>query len=146
MNQVKLALVVVALAAALGLPGHGQEPKKVGDLMKRKLELSQKVLEGIALNDFDKIGKHGGELIQVSKEAEWKALKTARYELYSNEFRRTAEALVESAKDKSLDGAALAYVDLTLTCVKCHKHVREVRQTRNDSPSGPAGRGGRAGE
>jgi hypothetical protein len=148
----KMNLIVVVLALAVGLPalsGHGQEPKRepkklndaiakeLGDLMKRKLENSQKVLEGVAMNDFDKIGKHADELIFISKQAEWKVLKTPEYELYSNEFRRNAADLVQKAKEKNLDGAALAYVDLTLTCVKCHKHVRETRKVRLDLPDPP---------
>ncbi|HXG08220.1 MAG TPA: hypothetical protein VNK04_00360 [Gemmataceae bacterium] len=151
MKKVKLVVVILALAAAMpALRGHGQEPKKepkklddaiakdLSDLMKRKLEHSQKVLEGVALNDFNKIAKHADELIFISKRAEWKVLKTPQYELHSNEFRRTAEELVQKAKDKNLDGAALAYVDLTLTCVKCHKHVREVRNVRFDLTGPPA--------
>ena len=41
-------------------------------------------------------------------------------------------ALVENARKKNLDAAALNYVDMTLTCVKCHNHVREIRMARFD--------------
>ena len=150
MKRVKLVVVMFALAAGMpALSGHGlepkQEPKKIdkaigkelSDLMKRKLENSQKVLEGVAMNDFDKISKHADELIFISKQAEWKVLKTPEYEVYSNQFRRNAADLVQKAQDKNLDGAALAYVDLTLTCVKCHKHVRETRRVRLDLSNSP---------
>jgi hypothetical protein len=100
--------------------------------MHRKLNNAQKVLEGVAMKDFDKISAGAEELIAISKEAEWKVLKTPRYELLSDEFRRNAEALVKNAKEKNLDAAALSYVDMTLACVKCHKHVREVRMVRLD--------------
>jgi hypothetical protein len=100
--------------------------------MLKKLQNSQQVLDGLALGDFDKIGKHAEELIRISKAAEFKVLKTPQYEIYSNDFRRNADTLVNMAKGKNLDGAALAYVELTLTCVKCHKHVREVRMARLD--------------
>jgi hypothetical protein len=90
------------------------------------------VLEGVAVKDFDLIVNNAEELVQVSKTAEWKVHKTAQYERYSNDFRRSAETLIEQAKAKNLDGATLAYVDMTLTCVKCHKHVREERMTRLD--------------
>jgi hypothetical protein len=151
MKRMKLIVAILVLAAGMpALSGHGQqskrEPRKLNDaiakelseLMKRKLENSQKVLEGVAMNDFEKISKHADELIFISKQAEWKVLKTPEYELYSNDFRRNAADLVQKAKDKNLDGAALAYVDLTLTCVKCHKHVRETRKVRLDLPPQPA--------
>lgn len=128
-------LVAVCLAIVIPtLPGHGQEPKakEMDVLMQRKLANAQKVLEGIALNDFEKIAKHAEDLMEVSKAAEWKVLKTPQYETHSNDFRRNAEALTMAAKTKNIDAAALAYVDLTLTCVKCHKHVREVRRARVD--------------
>jgi len=134
-----LVVVLAALAALPLLSGHSDEPKKdrIGDLMKRKLENSQKVLEGLALNDFDKIAHHAEELLTISKEAEWKVIKTPQYEIHSNDFRRTADGLIKDAKDKNLDGAALNYVELTLTCIKCHKHVRETRRTSLDLPPGP---------
>jgi hypothetical protein len=31
------------------------------------------------------------------------------------------------AERKNLDGVALTYVDMTLTCVKCHQHCREQK-------------------
>jgi hypothetical protein len=132
--------VVTVLALLLAVPtlsGHGGEPKKgdkLSDLMHKKLVASQGVLEGIALNDFEKIGKQADELASISKQAEWKVLKTPKYELYSNDFQRTAGDLAKNAKAKNIDAAALNYVELTLTCVKCHKHVRETRDAGLGAP------------
>jgi hypothetical protein len=139
MNKRRLVLAAGLLALLLPAPlTHSEEPKKPADddklagLMQRKLQHSQKVLEGVALNNFDLIAKHAEELIQISKSTDWKVIRQPQYELYSNEFRRTADNLVKAARDKNGDGAALTYVDLTLSCVKCHKYVREVRMTRRD--------------
>lgn len=84
----------------------------------------------LALADFKKIAANAEDLIDISKAAEWKAVKSPTYEVYSNEFRRVADRLITKAKEKNIDGAASAYVELTLTCVRCHKHVREVRVVR----------------
>jgi cytochrome c556 len=141
MKNVSFVVVMLALTGVMSAPsGNGQERKEIkkrndatqemSRLMKRKLENSQKVLEGLALNNFDKIGKHADELISLSKQAEWKVLKTPEYELFSNEFRRSAAELVKNAKGKNLDGVTLAYVDLTFTCVRCHKYVREARRVQ----------------
>jgi len=59
-------------------------------------------------------------------------VKTPRYANYSNEFQEIAEKLIKAAKEKNLDGATLAYLEMTSSCVKCHKHVREVRMVRLD--------------
>jgi hypothetical protein len=114
------------------LAGHSDDDKGLRELMQRKLHASQRVLEGIALADFDKIAKSAEELVLVSKATQWKVIKSPRFELYSNEFRRSADSVAESAREKNIDGAALAYVDLTLNCVKCHKYVRESRMSRLD--------------
>lgn len=137
MRKVRTVLVVLLLLALASVGGQGEEPKKVSELMRRKLEGSQKVLEGLATNDPKLIAKHAEELIAISKAAEWKVIKTARYELHSNDFRRTAETLMQNAKDKNLDAAALSYVELTLSCLRCHKYVREVRMTRHDGAAEP---------
>ena len=142
----KLAYLMAVLLVTVGFPsftGYGEEqktaddpPKKVRDLMHKKLENSQKILEGIAINDFKLIAKHAEELIDLSKQVEWKVLKTPQYEIHGNQFRRSAETLIKDAKDKNIDAAALTYMEMTLTCVRCHKYVREERMTRLelDSP------------
>ena len=94
----KLAYLMAVLLVTIGFPsftGYGEEqktaddpPKKVRDLMHKKLENSQKILEGIAINDFKLIAKHAEELIDLSKQVEWKVLKTPQYEIHSNQFRR----------------------------------------------------------
>jgi len=124
--------LLTTLALLAGIPvfdGHGAEPKKVEELMQQKLKHSQKVLEGVAVKDFKGIIKHSEEMLLIANEVEWKVLKTREYENYSNEYRRNLQGLIKNAKNENLDACALSYVETTLTCVKCHKHVREVRMT-----------------
>lgn len=138
MKRASYVLTLLLLFAAIPLvSGHGAEPKKVAEIMRKKLKHSQTVLEGLAMKDFKKISKSADELLFLTNEEEWNVLRTVNYENYSNEFRRNLQGLMKSAKDKNLDGCALSYVDMTLTCVKCHKYVREVRMGR--LPSLPRG-------
>jgi len=117
--------VLVALAYAAG---HGDDkPAKKPTLMEKKLASAQKVLEGLAKNDFEAIRENAGILNDLSKQAAWKMVETPRYETYSEEFQRITLKMMNQGKEKNLDGAALSYVDMTLMCVKCHQHVREVR-------------------
>ena len=124
--------VLVCLWTARGY-GEDKQPVKQSDFMRKKLEHSQKVLEGIAIGDFDKISRHASELLDLSKLAEWKVIASPRYELHSNDFRRSAQTLIDEAKAKNLDGCSgLRRSDPELR--QCHKHVREVRMTRLDQP------------
>jgi|SRR5581483_8120120 hypothetical protein len=135
-----LAAAVFAFGT-MAFAGHGGEPpqSKAAELMRKKLQQSQKLLEGIALSDFDKITQHADELILISKETDFKIMKTPQYQMYTDEFRGNAEDLVKKAKDKNIDGVTLAYMQLTLTCVKCHKYCREVRMTFKDQEKKPLG-------
>jgi hypothetical protein len=112
---------------------------QVSKLMAEKLKSSQKLLEGIAIGDFNKITTSAEKLIQLSNTEEWMQLKTTRYELHSNEFRRAAEALIQKAKSKNIDGATLAFFEMTMSCVRCHQYVREVRDARLPDLPNPAG-------
>jgi hypothetical protein len=134
MKPLTVTLVVLGLALDGWLSSSpSQQPKQARNpIMQMKLSHAQKILEGIALNDFNLIEKHADELIILSNKAEWHVLPTRDYLLQSNEFRRNAELLTKAAKGKNLDGATLAYVQLTMSCVSCHKHVREVRMARLD--------------
>jgi hypothetical protein len=132
MKRLLIVLLVCAVSFGLWLSlSEGQEPKKARDLlMQQKLANAQKVLEGVAVKDFDLIEKHADELILLSKKAEWRAFQTPEYIRHSDDFRRNCEQMTKTAKEKNLDGAALAYVQMTMSCVNCHKYVREVRMAR----------------
>ena len=94
--------------------------------MLSKTKEVQTLLEGLTLNDVAKVRKSAEELLRISKEAQFrKALNTAKYELHANSFQRSAEAVIEKAKAKNFDGATLAYLDMTMTCIRCHQHSRE---------------------
>ena len=133
-----LVVIVVFVVAVLGpvIWGFGvraaPQPKAddVAALMQRKLTHAQKLVEGIALADFDKVGPSAKELSALSKLAEFKVLKSAQYELHANEFRRALDDIQAGVKQKSLDAVTLGYVDMVLSCVRCHKHVRDVRMAR----------------
>ena len=82
--------------------------------------------------EIDLNAKHAEELLEISKKAEWKVLATPLYVLYSNQFQNNVEEMIKNSRKKNIDAAALSYVEVTLTCVKCHKHVREKRMARLD--------------
>ena len=127
----KKLLAVIVLVALYGLffasQGRSQKRATVGEIMKAKLHSSQKVLEGVAVEDFDSIARHSQQLSLLSLDASWQVLQTEEYAQHSMTFRRQAHAIRDAAKKKNIDGAALAYVQLTLSCVECHKYVRSTR-------------------
>lgn len=129
MIRAYLVLHVLAVAALPLVRGFGDDkPTDRNVFMKLKLQNAQAVLEGLAVNDFKKIETGGEYLWMLSKKTEFQHRKTPEYKQYSDSFGRNAETLVKMASEKNLDGAARAYLQLTMNCVDCHKHLRDANQ------------------
>ena len=126
-----------AVVLGLSLLGHGEQIGKPQEFMRAKLDHSQRVLEGLAVEDFDMIAKHSQDLSLLSLAASWQVVQTPEYAQHSLEFRRATDAMTAAAKKKNLDGAALAYVEVTMKCVNCHKYVRGVRMAAAPAPRLP---------
>lgn len=132
-----LVALTVLVGAMLQSSASAQDGDKIGDFMRVKLIQSQKVLEGLVREDFDAIVKHSQEMSLLSQATNWQVLQTPEYRERSTEFRRSVEALTEAGKKKNLEGAALAYVEVTMKCVTCHKYVRRVKTAQLDDPQAP---------
>lgn len=117
------SVLVLGLALTVAV-GQTKRNRAAKELMREKLELSQKILEGLALEDFDTIATRGRRLSAMTKEADWRLFENPEYDQQSVMFRRQVDALTKAAKDKNLDAATLAYVRMTMNCVDCHKLVR----------------------
>jgi cytochrome c556 len=132
-------LLAFAVAGLLALTaGHGlaQKPKEQpkpdtpqlpneAQVMRVKLERAQAVLGALAKEDFKTLADSADSLVKISKATEFlRAYKTEEYEFQTRVFQKSAETLAAKARDKNLDGAALAYIDMTQSCVACHSHFR----------------------
>jgi hypothetical protein len=129
MKPTKGLLAVFALSgmllAVLGASGQDEPRRTLRNFMRGKLAHSQKVLEGLALEDYATIAKSAKALRELSEDAQWRVSPDINYLRLSTEFQDLADELAEKAKAKNLDGATLAYVKMTLNCVECHKLVRD---------------------
>jgi hypothetical protein len=99
-------------------------------LMRAKLQHSKALLEGLATEDYEGLARHSDALRLLSLETDWNVIQTGQYGQLSEDFRRSAQLLNQSAKAKNLDGATLAYVSMTMKCIECHKYVRSVQGER----------------
>ena len=112
--KTKFLLLTVVLALAAGLSVALAQTKRnraAKEFMRDKLELSQRVLEGLATEDYDLIIAKGTRLSAMSKEADWRVFENPDYDQQSVLFRRQVDSLVKAARSKNLDAATLAYVD-----------------------------------
>lgn len=110
------------------LPSIAQQPEGVAKFMRPKLGHAQRVLEGLALEDYSMIAKSANALAKLAEAAEWQVLPDPEYVRFSSDFQRLCNDLAVAADKKNLDKATLSYVQLAMNCVDCHQHVRDVRR------------------
>lgn len=131
------AITVIAVASgAAGLLRHAEAQNTSASqasrskFMRLKLDYAKDVLEGLSLEKLDQVAEGGRRLAELSAAAQWEVptVPAAEFNTYTAEFQRIAKELSAEATEKDLDGATLAYVRLTMSCVNCHKFVR--RQAR----------------
>jgi hypothetical protein len=115
-----------AVVAGAGTTPEAQD--KRAELMALKLDYAKNVLEGLTLEKMDLVAKNAQDLKLLSAAAEWEpaTVPGPLYLVYTREFQRIADSLAESAKGQNLDAVTLAYVQLTMNCVECHKYVRST--------------------
>jgi hypothetical protein len=127
--------LLVPLILALLLAGtkftYAQAEKESGvkTAMRQKVAYSQQVLVGITLEDYGLIAKNAEKLVELSNKTNWYSRQVPEYELFLNEFRRNAQELMKAGQQKNLDAASLAYGQMTLSCVNCHKFIRQSSGT-----------------
>ena len=97
--------------------------------MKKKLEFSQHILSGLATADFEQISKSASSMNKLSQIEKWTRRTNAEeYRTQLRIFRFANEDLVRQADKKNIDGAAMAFSQLTLSCVNCHKLMRDTKE------------------
>ena len=95
--------------------------------MRKKLDSSSTILEGLTVEDSELIVRGAKELLQLSKVEKWQVFADSEYREYSDDFRTNVKKLEEAAKKGNFDNAALQWFDTMKGCIECHQHVRRER-------------------
>jgi len=95
--------------------------------MRKKLEASSQILEGLTSEDAQLIIRGAKILVEMSAAEKWQVQNNVMYRQSSGEFQRSAKSLLEAAEKGNFDGAALKWTDTMLKCLECHKFVRGTR-------------------
>ena len=118
-----IAVVAVSLWGTLLL---SRQSDPLETIMQWKLGYAHNLLQALILEDFEAMDRNSERLQRLSEASNWNVIRTHDYTRHSSEFRRAVDALKTAAQEKDLDAAALAYVEMTLKCLQCHKYVRGV--------------------
>lgn len=147
MNKAVAIVLVTVVATAvtlLSVMGASYEPQDqvnfqadTSKFMQRKLDFSSDIVEGLATENHEQIARAAQNLMVLSQEAEWNVLTNEQYLKASSDFRETVSRLREAGKQKNLDGATIAYFEVTINCVRCHRQLRQDPKMLLKTPTEP---------
>ena len=120
-------LVMVICLGAIGVHGDDSKQKKQSYWMKQKLVYSQNILSGLATEDFESIRKNASSMKALDVLETYVHPRSKDYRMQLQTFQFANDELIRNAREKNVDGAALAYVQLSVSCVNCHKLLRSTR-------------------
>jgi hypothetical protein len=98
--------------------------KGLSVFMRMKLESSQKILAGLALEDFELIQEGAAKLEEMSTAEKWRVTNDPFFREHSTDFQRAAKRLAKNAKEGKLEASALTWLEVTMQCIECHKWTR----------------------
>ena len=108
-------------------PKKDEDPKHIlSRFMRQKLTASSQILEGLCTEDLELVAGGAAVLQQMSNEERWRVSNDIMYRRYSKEFATAVEELQKESKDQDMDGTSLAWVNVTMKCLKCHEWVRNT--------------------
>lgn len=106
--------------------GKGEDALKNASLwMKNKMVASEKILEGMTRADFGQIEKYAQGMRMLTYLERWVRSDVPGYRTQLHTFDYANEAIVQGAREKNLDAVTIAYTQLAISCVQCHKYVRD---------------------
>ncbi len=94
--------------------------------MRQKLQASSLILEGLCTEDLAMVSESSDTLMKMSHEEHWRVSNDMMYRRYSEQFVHAVEELKSEAEDNDMNGTSLAWVNVTMKCLKCHEWVRNT--------------------
>lgn len=95
-------------------------------LMRDKLKHMSQILDGLTMDNFEKVAENALTLAMISRATSWHiAEPTAKYERLSKNFQEQARDLERHALEKNIEAATLDLVRMNISCTACHQHMRE---------------------
>ena len=128
MQQFGVRVIVAAtLAVAMSLTGMFAQSLQLSKVMRAKLEQSQGLLAALVTSDWNDLSRRSQELQRLTRDPAWSVMNSPQYASHAAAFLRAVEDLAQASERRDGEGAPVAYVSLTLTCVRCHQAVARSR-------------------
>lgn len=105
-----------------------QQPTERERFMRQKLSMVNRIVEGLATDDYAMVERGGKELAELAESAAWVSDRDPFYGHYSSNFQQAVRGLIDAADSESASKVTFAYVHVTFSCTACHQHVRNVNR------------------
>lgn len=128
-STVLLALLSAGFVQGMLQQGAEESPPQQKTFMRRKLAATQKIVEGLATDNFKLIDAAADELLAIRESAQWTVSDDPFYSYYSRDFEARVRELKHAAASESPEKATFAYVHVAMSCTACHQRVRRVKRT-----------------
>jgi hypothetical protein len=106
---------------------HAEKP--VSFWMEKKMEYAQSILRGLATGDMETVASTAEQMRLLSKVEGFIRGKKPGYRTQLQVFELANREIERQAKADNLEGAAMAFHQLTTSCVSCHVLIRSLNGT-----------------
>ncbi len=128
MKKIFLLVFVATIAISAFAVGADDDNQPLSFWMFKKLEDAQDVFSALAMSNFSGILVNAEAMQRVTKiEGFAKRSDAAPYRRQVQLFELANQELIRAAQEKNLEAATLAFNQLTLSCVNCHKVMRDKK-------------------
>jgi uncharacterized protein (TIGR00730 family) len=123
---IRLGLAVLLVAITAG-PGSQAQTARMKQVMRTKLEHSQRILEAVVTSNWQSLDRESWAMAMVVRDPVWSVLATPEYVRHSEAFLRATDDLMAAAKSRDLERPSLGFISLTTSCVGCHRYLARAR-------------------
>ena len=106
-------------------PDAGDTVQQGSFWMDQKLRLSKEILTALANADFEELGKNAEIMRGLNRVEKFVRRGPDGYRDQLRQFNMANNALIRASRTENLEAATLAFNQLTISCVSCHRHLRE---------------------
>ncbi|KAA5546877.1 hypothetical protein FYK55_00135 [Roseiconus nitratireducens] len=92
--------------------------------MEKKMGYAQQILRSLATGDYDAIHKDAKQLRTLSRVEGFVRSRNPEYQVQLKIFERVCDELARQSEQENLSGVTMAFNQLTVSCVECHRSLR----------------------
>ncbi|HZQ45768.1 MAG TPA: cytochrome c, partial [Verrucomicrobiae bacterium] len=107
------------------------KPSSMAIFMRQKLGYSQKIIEGITLENYDMVNTNAIHIWTMAQKSIFQVFKNPVYAEKTSTFQSDIAVLMEAARAKNTADVLKAYMKVTSDCVDCHQNFRRDQFVRN---------------